>query len=326
ISYHSGYTAPPQHRYSRAIVVPHTSKEDVTWLTEFALKDPLTQVAVYTVDKPVAPYTLPANKGHEAMTYLTYVIDFYDRLPDAVIMIHGHMTSWHNNWFLDMNSATMLQRLNIRKVVRDGYMNLRCHREPGCPNHLYPIAKNGSIMDTPEELVYAEAWQELLPYEPVPEVVSQPCCSQLAVSRERIRALPKAQYVHFREWLMYTTLEDRVSGRIWEYLWQYIWAGQAQFCPAEHACYCDAYGICFGGAAAYQRFGEKKVHADAVMQLAMKQAREGGNISWPVDYEAAFRRMQAELETERMQATERGKDPKNRATEVGRVWKEGDGF
>ena len=89
-------------------------------------------------------------------------------------------------------------------------------------------------------------------------MVSQPCCAQLALSRERIWALPLEQYEFFRDWLLKTLLEDKLSGRVWQYMWQYIWAGVAEFCPKEHTCYCDEYGICFGGEEQYTQFFDKR--------------------------------------------------------------------
>lgn len=208
--------------------------------------------AIYNVKDPAYPYKVPSNKGHEVMVYLTYIIDFYEVLPPVNIFMHAHETAWHNNAFMDASNAVTLKHLNHNKVLREGYMNLRCHIDTDCPGHLFPIARNSSRVYTPEEYVFGEAWSQILPIEPVPEVVSQPCCGQFAVSRERIHILPKSQYEFFREWLMQTTLADRISGRIWEYIYQYIWAGVAEFCPSAAVCYCDGFGLCFGNDEEYE--------------------------------------------------------------------------
>jgi len=34
---------------------------------------------------------------------------------------------------------------------------------------------------------------------------------------------------------------------VFEYIWQYIFTGNAVYCPAMSSCYCDGYGLCFGG-------------------------------------------------------------------------------
>ncbi|KAK7546653.1 hypothetical protein IWX50DRAFT_698651 [Phyllosticta citricarpa] len=327
LTFGPGPVKPPGYNYTKSVVMPRTTKEDISWLDQTFGDDHLLQKAVYTVDRPVKPYILPSNKGNEVMAYLTYIIDFYDHLPDVSIFMHAHEFAWHNNELLEMSSSQMLTHLNLRKVVRDGYVNLRCHRYPSCPDHLFPFAKNHSVWDVPEESIFADAWTEILPHEPVPEVLSQPCCAQFAVSRERIRALPRAQYKHFRKWLMYTTLENRVSGRVWEYIYQYIWAGVPQFCPEEHACYCENYGLCFGGEKEYNYFYQKKAVVASLADLARQQMlEEGGNATYPIDYEAHLRTATQEVKDELDMAFLRGMSPYFRALEVGREWVEGDGF
>ena len=110
----------PDYNYTRALVIARTTQEDVSWVDETFGDDPFLEKAIYTVDKPVEPYVLPANKGHEVMAYLTYIIDFYEDLPDVCIFMHAHLTTWHNNDLLEMSSAKMLEKFNPRKVIRDG--------------------------------------------------------------------------------------------------------------------------------------------------------------------------------------------------------------
>ena len=51
-----------------------------------------------------------------------------------------------------------------------------------------------------------------------------------------------------------------------EYNWQYIFTGQSEWCPPQHQCYCDGYGICLGGT------DEKKVQEwlDMLREWEMK--------------------------------------------------------
>lgn len=48
-------------------------------------------------DKSESEYTVPANKGNEAMVYLTYFIDRYDNLPEVMLLMHGGRYQWHND-------------------------------------------------------------------------------------------------------------------------------------------------------------------------------------------------------------------------------------
>jgi len=229
--------------YTEMIVVGKLKREDISWMDEELPDFPK---AVYGIDDRHAALRPPKNKGHEATVYLSYVIDFYDTLPDVSIFIHAHRWAWHNNDLLDKDTAMMIRQLNAERVVREGYMNLRCHWYPGCPSWLKTHTAEGDMDDEKkEEVLVAQAWTELWPQEKMPDVLSQPCCSQFAVSRDRIRAVSKAEYERLRYWLLSTKISDNMSGRIFEYLWQWIWKGESSHCPDIQECYCDGFGVCF---------------------------------------------------------------------------------
>lgn len=52
------------------LVVSSLKKENASWYPTYF---PHWTSNVYVVDDPAAPLTVPQNKGHEAMVYLTYV-------------------------------------------------------------------------------------------------------------------------------------------------------------------------------------------------------------------------------------------------------------
>lgn len=247
------------------LVLSTMSYTDNSWV-ERELGDMLGQqsnlyTAFYVANDDSAPLHTPANKGHEAMGYLSYIIDFYDSLPDISIFMHGHPQAWHNNYLLDMSSSQIIRRLSREKIMRDGYMNLRCHWSPGCPDHLHPQATEYDDGKR-EELRIKEAWQQLFPAEPIPEVLSQPCCSQFAVTRERVHNLTKEKYIEIRDWLLDSPHEDYITGRIFEYLWQYMFNGTPTYCPDPRICYCDAYGVCFEDPGEYQHFFDRVYDLD----------------------------------------------------------------
>lgn len=62
-----------------------------------------------------------------------------------------------------------------------------------------------------------------------PEILATPCCSQIAVTRERIRSVPREQYARHIGWLMETGLKDSISGRTWEHMWQYLFLEKAMY-------------------------------------------------------------------------------------------------
>jgi len=65
--------------------------QDTTWLDLYLSHIPH---VVYQVDDPEntvgAQHATLANKGNEAMGYLQFIIDYYDKLPASIVFLHGH--------------------------------------------------------------------------------------------------------------------------------------------------------------------------------------------------------------------------------------------
>lgn len=180
----------------------------------------------YVADAPTsADLTVPINKGNEAMVYLTYIIDHYDRLPDVVFFRHGHSQAWHQA----MDSLTEVTRLRTPYVLRKGYVSARCL--PGCEN-LIPLADHTVAA---ENLVYVgrdvhlttllDEFLDKEKGEQVPGRLAAPCCAQFAASREAITARPREWWIRLRQWLIDTPLDSMSSGRLMEHTW-HIWLGE----------------------------------------------------------------------------------------------------
>jgi hypothetical protein len=197
-----------------------------------------------------------------------------------------------------------------------------------------------------EETMLAKCWTKLFPLDPSPQVLAQPCCAQFAISRDRIRSLPLARYVYYRDWLLRTSLSDFISGRVWEYVWQFVFTGQNVICPKEHVCYCDGFGVCFGGEDEYDAFYKKKREKDALEDELRKwreederirHLREEGmeeelkstsvpEVGMNLELEGRIRGLQAWCDKRKQLAKEHGDVAMNRAKEAGRTWQDGDGF
>ena len=324
----AGHAKPASYNCSRILVMGKLKDDDISWINQ---ELPNLDTAIYIVDDDSGPLRIPQNKGHEAMVYLTYIIDHYDDLPDTNLFFHPHKITWHNNILLNLDTAFTIERLSDARVAREGYFNARCHHDPGCPDWLHldrPEAEWDLIKKTEERFFTRDLWQELHPGAPFPVSISQPCCAQFAVSKDRIQAKPQAEYIRYREWLLNTELPDEISGRIMEYTWQYIFAGFAEFCPAMHACYCDGYGICFGGAQQLQGWLDILKNREMCNTEASELVEAGHQPESEAvkSLKQQIRELDEDLSARKEEAFQRGDDPKNRAIEVGREWKEGDGF
>jgi Protein of unknown function (DUF3431) len=322
----AGSTRPNGEPFSQRLVTAKLRKEDISWLYS---RFPDANTTVYIVDDDPEKLQIPKNKGRESMVYLTYMIDNYDRLPDISIFFHPHQFAWHNSDLQGQNFLTMLEMLNPAYVARVGYMPLRCQHNPGCPNWLHldlPDDQLDPYLRKEENYFTSKVWWELHPDQPLPKSISQPCCSQFAVSKERIHSNPVSEYQRYRDWLLNTELDDEISGRWMEYSWQYLFTGQPEFCPSQNICFCDGYGICFGSDAEFQHWLDKR----EIMLCRLEEAhRLEEQKSWPekqfsLKKDAAA--MEEWLAEKKQKAIERGKDPRNRALDCGRDWHQGDGF
>lgn len=313
-------TGPPP---SRSLVIASTAEQDTSWVeaqlgTELGLSK-----RIYVVDNASSEFSVPLNKGHEAMVYLTYIIDEYDNLSEITLFLHAHRFSWHNNDLLNRDAAEMIRRLIPGYVIRNGYVNLRCHHEPGCPSHIFPHEPNPDP-EYPEIEVMGHAWTEIFPGELVPTSLAQPCCAQMAVSRDAILALSRRRYIDLRGWLLRTSLGDELSGRVFEYIWQYIWGHAYEYCPSQSVCYCDGYGICFGGEEQYGTYETLK-HIAKNMDSTLKMRAPDGVLD--VDGIASGdtllkskESIEVRLESWKSSAIIRGTNPESRALEAGRPW------
>lgn len=337
-----GSPMPSGHNYTSVLVISKTKAENVDWIQQ---RLPQQETAVYVVDDPTAPLHTPKNKGHEVMVYLTWIIDNYENLPDVAIFMHAHQLAWHNDDLLGTDASLMVQRLSRQRVWREGYVNMRCSWHPGCPDWMHPGETEQNDFKQ-EEVLIAKSWSELFPLDEVPTVLAQPCCAQFALSRERIQAKPYAQYVWYRDWLFSTNLPDKISGRIWEYVWQFVFTGQNVYCPKEFLCFCDQYGICFGGEEEYADYHglrdelgdrERDLREWEEKKKSIEEAKESkdqvkldelGTLDEGKgdEYRKDIDRLRPIIDDLKHQAEIRGEDPRNRAKEAGRQWHEGDDF
>jgi hypothetical protein len=217
----------------RVVVMAKVSTEDTRWVhTDL----PDWQAAIYNIDTetphntstldPLTNSTLRTlrNKGREANAYLAYLVQNYNSLPSTIAFIHAHKDGYPTAWHTDndyYSNVVSLQSLNIDFVQSNGYANLRCVGDPGCPHEVMPFR------DPPEqhrttEAVMPGVWQDLFNNTDVPHILATPCCAQFAVSSKQVQKRSLDEYKKYYTWLMETPLDDATSGRAFEYLWHIL--------------------------------------------------------------------------------------------------------
>lgn len=262
-----------------ALVVSRvTADGDPKWL------DPLAKLyhfCVYTVDAPdqESKYLqVPANRGHEAMAYLTFMIDNYDHIPRAgVVFVHGARFQWHNDE-PQYDNIVLLSALNVSRALEpSGYHNLRCDWSLStCPSSVPPQGsfetssqaklvpwddRAASDAGLPKALATLFGGEDVVGVRPgASDIVRSQCCAQFVVSRESILRHSREEYIALRQWLLEDKRGDLVVGRILSYVWHILFIKQdevrpgneginlerlnKQACPNARECYCRLYGRC----------------------------------------------------------------------------------
>lgn len=220
----------------RVVVMGKVPEDDTRWV-HTDLQD--WQTVIYDIDietshkastlDPLTNSTLRnlRNKGNEANAYLAYIVQNYNSLPSTIAFIHPHKDGYPAAWHTDNDehsNIVSLQNLNIDFVQRNGYANLRCTNDPGCPHEVMPFR------DPPEdhrtaEAAMPDAWKDLFHNTDVPQILATPCCAQFAVSSKQVQKRPLDEYKNYYTWLMETPLDDATSGQVFEYLW-HVFFGQ----------------------------------------------------------------------------------------------------
>ena len=239
-----------------ALVVSRVAADGSSkWLTVPSIKNKY-HLCVYTADVSANIRSdhlqVPANRGHEAMAYLTFIIDNYAHLPTAgAVFVHGSRYAWHND-HVNYDNVALLSTLNVSAALAPwGYHNLRCDWSAGtCTASEAP--PQGSLETSMRAML--EPWNSrvasdaalpnalvsLFGDEGEPsrlergDAVRAQCCAQFVVARENIRRWQKEEYFALRQWLLDGSNgsdtnrknaapgDDRIAGRILSYVWHLL--------------------------------------------------------------------------------------------------------
>lgn len=238
------------------LVVARISSEDPSWLD--ALREKY-HICVYTANAELDPSSnhlqVPANRAHESMPYLTFMIDNYEHIPSSgAVFVHGTRFAWHND-HPEYDNTALLIDLNIPKALgNDGYYNLRCDWSSSTcsPHDNIPQGsfetRSRAVLEPFNQRVVSDA---ALPGALVEifggsetatkvrlrraDAVRSQCCAQFVVSREAIQSHSWEEYVALRQWLLdgmadksskrlkgASPADDRIAGRILSYVWHIL--------------------------------------------------------------------------------------------------------
>ncbi len=210
---------------SKVLVVASTREklDTLFWLDNIADD---WEIALYVSDDADADFTVPVNKGNEAMVYLSYIIDYYDDLPDVSFFHHDHYKSWHQPY--DTPWETF--HLQPLTVIENGYVSTRCLKM--CENVSHPSNATvplSELVGVDRDVQLGSVIEAFLgDYIPIPEEIASPCCAQFAASREAILEKPIEFWQGIRQWLIETPLDSRTSSKMLERTWHLLFNKEAK--------------------------------------------------------------------------------------------------
>ncbi|KAI9669924.1 MAG: hypothetical protein M1831_006960 [Alyxoria varia] len=145
----------------------------------------------YTVNDTNTPLHTVRNKGRQSLSYLTYIVDNYDHnLADTIAFIHSHKHGFPRAWHTDAagyNNVNSLRILQTAYVQKQGYVNLRCNPEIGCPDELQMHQRPPEAHHEAEPAL-SSVWTLIMgDNTTVPDVIGVACCAQFAESKWQVR-------------------------------------------------------------------------------------------------------------------------------------------
>jgi len=207
-------------------IVAAAYQEDVAWLSE-----QFPQFANLPYFQGHKTETTYWAYGHcnEASSYLAFISQWYDHLPDLMIFIHAHQHSWHR---ADM--AAIMSELELRSNPLDdadvskGYHSLNC-------GYVW-----GHDDDRDWHLI-SESWNDVFNYQVLDGKLEGPvkyyCCSEFLVDAAAIRQHSRQFYIDAYHWCRQTHLRPQHAGRMLEYTWHVMFGESAESpkCFGKHS-------------------------------------------------------------------------------------------
>jgi len=156
------------------------------------------------------------NRGMEVSSFLSFMIDYYDNLPDYIAFCHGHLTAWHQ----DDTILNVLKRYNFT----DEYLTLN-----------NPYYRNSIYDDCPQEIQFNKedrVWEKIKRLQSdlmikLPNKIEITMGAQFIVKKESILRNGLSFYKNLLNWV-YTQNEmsEQSAGILIEQLWYLILTGK----------------------------------------------------------------------------------------------------
>ena len=195
-------------------------EEDLNWLINQKEYDYLiyskNKNAKEIINAPEEKIRIIENRGMEATSYIRFILDFYENIPDYVAFCHGHESAWHQH--SDILSIIKSYNLN------DEYFTLN-----------NPYYRNCLYDDCPQEISYPadkRVWNKIKSLKSelmieLPDLLEITMGAQFIIKKENILRHKKPFYENILRWLnTQEEMTESAAGIIIEQLWYLIFTGK----------------------------------------------------------------------------------------------------
>jgi len=231
-----------QRNYNLVIVSAHYN-EDLNWLKN-------SKYPVIICDKPTAsPMDFEANDscsidinlGREASSFLMYIINNYNNLPDFIAFIHGHEHTFHQK-----HPYGILRAIETARLDKYEYISLNVLIQSIIYQEGLEFERNKPRIDYVSDIAHIlmkDIWPII--YEPelgysFPETLRYHRSAQFIVSRNKILAHPIEFYkklydfvIDPQSFLPNSNYNDFNSSCTLEFSWHMIFGLSPDFCETD---------------------------------------------------------------------------------------------
>lgn len=171
------------------------------------------------------------NLGHEALAYLEFIIENYDRLPTHLVLLHDEEYSWHHE-------GSLVDRLkdHVGKYVELETLNKYFWRPfpftTGYPKEVeYGTKELAGIEEVFDTCLVNDSMRSLSLSDYGDFTRGMGCCAQFIVHRHIIYQRSLQAYKCMRDWIIQNAKDSKdkhpavVLERAWNLVWERSYAG-----------------------------------------------------------------------------------------------------
>lgn len=156
------------------------------------------------------------NVGDESLSVASFIADHYERLPEMVVFLHAHETTWHHPNIVEQLRCMCLDTRQesyrtLLTPLEHHFFTMHClSREAHLQSDVHPAELN----DRTDLHRFRVLWQRLLePYlGPLEHSFVYDLCGSFVVTKRAMRSLPRAFWRQLATLLRYQPLSHAAAG------------------------------------------------------------------------------------------------------------------